>query len=249
MIGIFTAALVCALGADAPIPSWGFSFGAGPYQPQMGEQADYYRAIYATEKDSSLFAHRPLMTSVETSWYFLRDAGRLGPFVRLGTWKVSAPTRVCGDADNPASCTAEDVLAGTSRPGSDKTALAVYPLSLGLVYKLDLLERHASIPLVPMVRGAATYVFWRNTTENGLSRRGAAKGEGGTFGLETSLGLALGLGWMEPGAARRGYEAMGITGTYLYGEWTRLYADGFAAQGKLDLSASFIQVGLMFDFE
>ena len=250
------AAAIVLLTASGPVmaveerPQWGFSLASGPYQPGMGGNQAYYRDVYASENDHSLFTHRPLMTTVEVDWYLATTFGLLGPFARFGYWKETAPTRVCADASGQnRACSSADILAGNSTAGTDQTQLTVFPMSVGGVYKFDLLKRYSQVPLVPFVKANLDYFGWRNTIGGSLSHHNGNAGFGATWGAEASAGLALNLDWIEPQTARNGQSSVGLTDSYLFAEAHMLWIDGFGDKSRLDFSGSLIQIGLAVDFD
>ncbi|MBN1962765.1 MAG: hypothetical protein JW841_17680 [Deltaproteobacteria bacterium] len=235
-------------------PIWGFSIATGPYQPEMGKNKAYYRRIYAAKSNSSLFKHRPLMTTFTANWYILDTFGLLGLYGQFGYWKVSAPTRICNATDpNDATqtvvvaCQPEDILARRSVEGTDQTELSIYPLSVGVNYKFDLLMREFALPLMPYTKGGIDYFLWRNTTGGHVSYYHGKQGYGGTLGAQAALGLMLNLDWIEPSAAKHARSSTGVVASYIFFEARRLFADGFGNEKKLDLSATHLQVGLALD--
>ena len=246
VLAVTTPAL--AAGDEAP-PTWGFSFRLGPYQPGMGRNADYYKASYTSANDGSLFKNRPLMSEIELDWYILRDIGLLGPMLQLGLWSVSASTKYCVHNGLNGTCSTREILTpGVSQTGTDSSKLAVYPVGLGLVYKLDLIKRYTVIPLVPYAKGGLTYFLWRNTVGGDISHYNGKPAYGGTLGARGTLGLAFNIDVLEPGAASRARMSTGIADSYLFAEWSYLWVDGFGAKKRLDFSGNVIQVGFAVDF-
>lgn len=253
-------ALILALTLGAGVasandqPTWGLSLKTGPYKPDMGAAHDYYEIVYGSEKDSSLFKHRPLMTDLEGSWYLITEYGLFGPTFHAGVWGIAAPTRVC--PTSPTGCSAADVTGGTSEAGNDTTKLAVFPVGAGLVYKLDLIKRYSFVPLMPYVSGGVDYYFWRNTVGGKVSRQvldpvsgKTQRGAGGTWGYRATAGLSFNLDFLEPDAASRAKVTTGMTDSYIFIEYNRIWADGFGDKKRLDFSSTLIQVGVAVDFK
>jgi hypothetical protein len=255
-----TVALLLALatGVSSPAsavedsqPTWGLCIKSGPFKPQMGSGAvhDYYELIYSTEKDDSLFSHRPMLTEVVLSWYLVNQFGLLGPTAHIGLWGVAGPTRVCGSS----SCTPSTV--NTSTPGNDTTRLSLFPVGLGVEYRFDLLKRYTWVPLVPYGSASLDYYFWRNSvggkvssftdTTTGVHRRGV----GGTWGYRATAGLAFNLDVIEPDAASRAKVTTGMTDSYLFGEFTHIFANGFGDSGRLYFSGNLVQIGIGVEFQ
>ena len=152
-------------------PQFGFELRFGPFRPQIGtaDERAAYDAVYGN--DDSLFEDRPLMKQLEVSWYPWSRFGVGGLFFRIGHWRASGTTRDCGEG----GCTG-DGLEG-SVAGNEKTSLTILPLTLGAVYKLDLLKERFYIPLVPYAKAGFDYFLWFNSAAGKTSiaaRRDAA---------------------------------------------------------------------------
>lgn len=266
VLALLSASFVVGAAAPAsaredPPPRWGFELGAGPYQPQAGAGRErvYYERIYATEKDNSLFEHRPLLKELELHYYWLTSFGLLGSSLRFGHWSVTAPTRVCGTEDVPLPCGQEDVVPSpeggvfppdNSRPGNDRTTLTVLPFGVGLIYRMDLLKRHAPVPLVPYAKAGLDYYLWRNTVGGKVSENDDRRGAGATLGVRAAVGVAFNFDWLEPSAALRARQSVDLADSYFFGEVSRIWADGFGDSTRLDLSTAwFFKVGLALDFD
>lgn len=252
---VFISALAAATPAlaatnDDVQPNWGISFRLGPYQPSMGRNADYYKAIYTSPHDGSLFKNRPLMSEIEIDWYLVHDYGLLGPTLTVGLWGVSGSTRYCvHDGVNGPCSTTEILTPGASLAGTDTSKLSVYPVGLGLIYKADQIKRYTVIPLVPYAKGGLTYFMWRNTVGGDVSHYSGKPAYGGTLGLRGTVGLAFNIDVLEPSAASRARMSTGLTDSYLFGEWSFMWADGFGAKKRLDFSGNTVQVGFAVDFQ
>jgi hypothetical protein len=241
-------------------PSWGLELRLGPYQPRISDRADQrqvYREVYANpdEDGDSMFEDRPLVKELEVDYYLSTRFGLLGVSGSVGLWRATGSTRVCPSQPN-GQCTSSTIVA-ESQPGNDTTSLSVLPVSVGLVYRMDLLKRAYPIPLVPYGKAGLDYHFWWNDSAGRTSRKtvvnpttGASRsilGQGGTAGAHASLGLALNLDWIEPDTAARGRSGIGMADSYLFFEYTWLFADGFGGE-RLDLSDAHGVMGLSVDF-
>ena len=222
-------------------PQFGFELRFGPFRPQIGSAGERaaYDAVYSD--DDSLFKDRPLMKQLELSWYPWTRFGVGGLFFRIGHWRASGTTRDCGDA----GCEGGG-LVGSSK-GNEKTSLTILPLTVGVVYKFDLLKERFYIPLVPYAKAGFDYFLWFNSAAGKTSvASDGSKGRGGTPGINASVGLALNLDWIEPSAAMSGRSGVGIADTYLFIEYSMAYS-GFRSSG-LEMSESYALVGLAIDF-
>ena len=223
-------------------PQFGFELRFGPFRPQIGTAGERaaYDAVYGD--DDSLFKDRPLMKQLELSWYPWARYGVGGLFLRIGHWRASGTTRACGDASGCAGGSLEGSIAG-----NEKTSLTILPLTIGVVYKFDLLKERFYIPLVPYAKAGFDYFLWFNSAagETSVAADGS-KGRGGTPGVNASVGLALNLDWIEPSAAMSGRSGVGIADSYLFIEYSMAYS-GFRASG-LEMSENYALVGLAIDF-
>ncbi len=221
-------------------PEFGFELRFGPFRPAIGNDAESaaYNTVYGD--DDSLFKNRPLMKQLEVSWYPWSRHGVGGVFLRVGHWRASGTTRDCGET----GC-GEGSLEG-SVEGNEKTSLTVLPLTLGVVYKFDLLKERFSIPLVPYAKAGFDYFLWFNSAAGKTSvAADGSKGRGGTPGINGSVGLALNLDWVEPSAAMNGRSGAGIADTYVFIEYSMAYS-GFRSSG-LEMSENYALVGLAID--
>ncbi len=230
-------------------PTWGIDFGVGPYRPQAGNDLErsYFKLIFVQPDDKSYFSRHPLLAQLSVNWYLLRDFGLLGVTFQGGFWSMEGRTRLCTDASGkPTGCTPETVF--TSELGTDTTTLSVFPLSVGVIYKIDQLKRAFSVPLVPYLRGSFDWLLWRNTVRGKVTHSSQGRGSGGNFGLHGGAGIALNLDWIEPSGAASARANTGLADTYLYGEASYYWADYFGNAKRLDLSDWVFQVGLSLDF-
>lgn len=137
---------------------------------------------------------------------------------------------------------------------NDENIFHFMPLTLGLVYRFDVLADRTPVPLVPYVRADLVYAIWWQTNGVGhLTRltRGAGMKKrpisiGGKAGLSASLGLSFLLNSVDPHSSRRLSESTGIRASYLFFEYTMAGIDSFGAQG-LNLSDDTWSLGLMFE--
>ncbi len=222
-------------------PQFGFELRFGPWRPAIGNDAEReaYETVYGN--DSSLFKDRPLMKQLEVSWYPWDRFGVGGLFFRIGHWRASGRTRDCPEG---AGC--EDGGLDGSVRGNEKTSLTVMPLTVGAVFKLDYFKERFYIPLVPYVKGGIDYFLWFNSAAGKTSvASDGSKGRGGTLGVNGSVGLALNLDWIEPGAAMSGRSGSGIADTYLFIEYSMAYS-GFRSSG-LEMTENYALVGLAID--
>jgi hypothetical protein len=241
------AVMLAAAPAVAEVfPQWGFELRIGSFQPAVGDQTipntshseqDYYRLFYGDD--------RPLMFSVEFDRYLFYPAGQLGLFLQVGLWKESGRSRVCTSAGETVSCTPETIF--DSEAGNDTTRLQIFPITVGVVYRLDWFQRHLGVPLVPYGKVGLASFYWRATGGGTLSTfSGGGGGDGWTLGIAAAGGLALNLGVLSPSGTG---EHVLFTDAYLFGEIDYVVADGFGDNTKFDMSDTRFHVGFAFDFE
>lgn len=233
-------------------PMWGFELRANPYRPAVGgsDERAFYKTMFESSKDKSLIKNQPMMLSLEVDWYAFNRFGLLGLFGRVGHWSVTGKTRTChNDAGGEVPCTPSTV--GDSTKGADTATLAITPLSLGVVYRMDLLKRKFGIPIVFNAKGGADYYLWSAKAAGKVSKTktgSKTKGEGGTFGYSGALGIGFNLDWLDRDASTRSRASSGIADSYLFAEYGISQADGFGNSKKLDASYKALVIGVSLDF-
>ncbi|MEM6733513.1 MAG: MXAN_2562 family outer membrane beta-barrel protein, partial [Myxococcota bacterium] len=205
------------------VPTQGVAFKAGPFVPgfaNQGEAGRFYDLIFSeevVEDGNTEFTNgsdkTQLIYTFDYDYYFFREFGLFGVNGSIGYWTVSGTTRVCPGAPDGSTClpnVAEDNPQSVfnSERGTGVTRLTLLPMSVGVVYKFDLLKRTLQVPLVPYARGGISYTAWRSTGGGEVSERSGtnddgdrvveAEGTGGHWGLYGTLGLALNVDWLEP---------------------------------------------------
>jgi hypothetical protein len=246
-----TVALVLGLllpvaAADEKAPSFGAEIRLGPYNPRIGNADE--RASYEAHFGDG----QPFLKALEVERYVWTGIGLLGLYARFGHWKVDGKTLRCEDASgSTVPCTPDNI--DTATEGNDRTTLMVVPLSVGAVYRFDLLKRKWAVPLVVYGKLGLDYYIWRSTgggdvsealvvDQNGnLERR---SGSGGTAGFHAAGGLQLNLDWIEGRSA----STRSFLASYLFAEIAWRRADGFGDRERLDMSDNQFLMGLAFDF-
>lgn len=224
-----------AYGRRAPRgPRWGAELRLAPYRPRVGGPAvqQTYRTVYA-EHDGSIVHGRPLSYSVAGEWYATDRCGLIGPYLRLGFWRASGATRQCVDAAGaPVPCTAETVRQSTR--GNDTGSLTMFPVSPGLVWRLDPWLQRLRLPVGAALNVGLDYVLWWARSGGQPSRYGAHLAQGATLGLHVGAQLSLQLdALMHAGASRS------VAGTHLFAEYQYSYGAAIAGRhrrNRLDTS-------------
>jgi hypothetical protein len=178
----------------SPLPRWGVELRLGPYRPTFARRAAghaLYDAMYVNDDEKSLFAGRPVMMGVELDSYILRTLGLLGVYGRVGYWRATGSSRACVAADGatPVSCT-PDTLA-QSIPGNDIAGLTALPVSLGAIWRLDMLKRHTPVPLLFTLKGGLDYHMWWGSSGGKRARYMGQAARGATLGYQGSVGVSL----------------------------------------------------------
>ena len=200
-----------------------------------------------------------LLTTVEFDYQFLRRAyGNFGFGVTTGFYRRTTHSFVYGNDANGVVTACQ--VPNCTRSG-DQTGLNIVPLSALFVYRLDVLANRYHIPLVPYAKvGLAYYAWWVNdggglTSTAKFPRPTTAdphplqsSGYGGSFGFVLNPGIALQLDFIERSATRTMDRELGINHTYLFCELAYAKVNGFGAKNKLDLSDTFLNAGIGFEF-
>ncbi|MBI3179941.1 MAG: hypothetical protein HYZ27_09790 [Deltaproteobacteria bacterium] len=242
LIAVVVLSVALPAQAAQQAATWGAEIRVGSYDPRIGNQAerDYYQLVFGNES--------PLLIGLELDRYFMHIFGLIGVYVRVGQWKLAGKARQCRDATGSViDCTPDTVGGSTEAP--DETTLLVVPVSLGAVYRFDLLKEELGIPLVPYGKLGLDYFFWwartggevSSATVNGESR----EGKGGTAGFHGALGLSLNLDWIEPHSTD---ERRIFRDSYLFAEVSWIKANQFGERERLDFSDQQISFGLALDF-
>ncbi len=176
-----------------------------------------------------------LLVSAEFDWQALRipHVGSFGPGVGVGFTSISDPAP----------------LASGTGPSGETTTLQIIPFDLVAVLRVDVLWRQFHIPLVPYAKGGLGYALWRASNTLGTSSYNGASGTGHSIGSHVAAGLALNLNLFDPYAARGFDDALGVNGTYIFGEWTREDLNGLGLQtDPLRVGGTSWTFGLAFEF-
>jgi hypothetical protein len=242
----------------APAPRFELGVKVGPYYPLIDSDEDANRlyGLYFADGDyrQGLFSKNArVRVDLNFDVYVLQKFGLLGFTGTAGFWTAEGRARNC---ENGACATIEGLRQAPKT--SDKVEMFIIPLSIGLVYKLDIFWRRWGVPLIPYVRGGIDAYFWRvdsggrqarvagSVYSVGLKPNGYAAGV--TFGGHVNPGLAFALDVIEPNAARRAYSFLGIKGSYLTAEWMFAFIDDFGSASSWNLSHSTFNGGIAVEF-
>jgi len=175
------------------LPRWGVELRAGPYRPAFSSQAQA-QALYdliMVQDDESMFKGRPMMLAIEGDYYFLRTLGLLGAYGRVGFWQASAASRACMAEDNVTLVPCNSTTVFRSIRGNDTATLTHLPLSLGALWRFDLLKRRTPVPLLFTAKLGLDGHFWWGSSGGHRARYNGRPARGATLGWQASVGMSL----------------------------------------------------------
>ncbi|OGQ89981.1 MAG: hypothetical protein A2289_17205 [Deltaproteobacteria bacterium RIFOXYA12_FULL_58_15] len=219
-----------------PVATWGFELRLGSYEPTLAE-TQQYQQHFGNDSD--------LLMSVEFDRYLTYLLGNFGVFMQVGLWKDSGKSRSCADAAGATvSCSSASVV--TNVAGSQKEKMQLIPLSVGAMYRMDLLKRHLNVPLVPYAKVGFNAVYWSHTAGGKSSSfADGSSGDGWSTGFHGAVGVGLNLDWISTDYSD---EHRLFIDSFFFAEVIRLWADGFG-EAIFDMSDTQVTFGLAFDFD
>lgn len=227
----------------------GLAFKLGSYRPNVDSDpaAQGWYKYYFGQSDAAVTgAGRKLYFFWEGDVYLYRAFGLLGVSGGVGYWQADARSRVCADASGTAvPCTPATLH--TSTPGTDTTSFKMVPLTISVVYKLDVFLERWRVPLVPFLRAGFDCDIWwlqgsgRQAVKAEWMGKKSVSGMGATFGAHLRPGLALDLGWSDFLHLMQSFH---ISTTALTFEWRIEKVNDFGSKGSWDLSDSSFLAGL-----
>ncbi len=206
----------------------------GPYLPDVDSEfeggARPYRETFGNDSLTNL--------GLEIDWQFLAtDVFSLGVGALAGFFEATGKSRIEECVGPDADCLS-----------SDETNLAVMPLGVLAVLRVDALVNLANIPLAPFGKvGVDRWMWWVGDGDGRANERGST-GSGWTTGWHAAGGLMLLLDFFEPSAARKLDQESGINSSYLFGEILLAQIDGFGDGESLILSDVTWNLGLCLEF-
>lgn len=209
----------------------------GPYSPNIDDEFDG-----SVKPFEEMFGSGTgLLSRVEFDVQIVRLFGSLGLGFSAGYYKVSGVP--CAQPDDPTN--PSDISNCTTKVNGDETTLTLLPLAALAVYRFDLLADRLSLPLVPYAKFGLNYTLWWMRRGDGRISRNAAgeKGQGGNFGWQANVGLALRLDPFDPGAAQALDSDFGVNHTYLFAELLHV-----ASGGEPKLGDTTVMGGLALEF-
>lgn len=212
-----------------------FELRFSPYKPDI----DSDPALKGATPYETVFGSAPrFFIGAEFDWQALRipHLGTFGPGVSAGYTHASDPAQFTMPHD------------GSTLSG-ETTSLSIYPLAAMAVLRVDALWREVGIPLVPYAKVGIAYALWRASNTLGTSSFMGVSGRGASFGTHVAAGISLNLNPFDAYAAQNFDDAMGVNGTYIFGEWTREDYNGLGFQSDpLRVGGTNWTFGLAFEF-
>jgi hypothetical protein len=197
--------------------------------PALGGKNPYEKAFGTSPR---------LFAGAEFDWQALRipHLGSLGPGVSAGYTKASALAQFTNAAPG-------------SQPSGETTSLWIIPFAALAVLRVDVLWRDVGIPLVPYAKVGLAYALWQASNTAGTSSFEGVSGEGHSWGTHYAAGLSLNLNPFDAYAAQNFDDAMGVNGTYIFGEWSFDDYNGLGFQSDpLRVGGTNWMFGLAFEF-
>lgn len=247
------AALAWAAPARAATPISGvIELKLGSYHPQIDRESGIQS--YLAQNPSQLGPyqaafqdHHILLLQLEWERQFFQRFGSLAGGLSVGYGEVYGHGYY--DVNGPELSRA-----------SDTTALKVVPLKGLVIYRFDVLAKRYNVPLVPYAKLGLVYELWRITNGSGdtatsgtvtTNAQSFSSGEGGNWGWEGDLGLALDLGWFDEALAKDMDIDLGVNHIYFFGEYSDMSAirsSPISAPDRLRLNDEFWNFGLAFEY-
>ena len=208
-----------------------FELKLGLYAPDLDAEFDG-----ATPYEDAFGGKAPLSLSAAYDRYVWDRFGRIGVYGEAGWRQVSG---FAATLDGEKS--------------EDETRLLTLPLRVGASYRFDELAERFNVPLAFAVKLGLDYTLWFVRNDGGVSDWESEDGErsvgrGGTTGFHVGLGAFLLLDFLAPKMAHSFDESAGVNNSYAFVEVTSARLNDFGGASSWDLSDTFLQFGLAFEF-
>jgi len=217
--------------------NFALEFRAGPYAPQVDNE---FSGTESAPHEQFFGNSTRLMFQVELDYQFFQSFGSLAVSAAGGYFTEQARSFVAPQSPG-------DALEERS---GDQTALTIFPLSVGLVYRFDVTARRWNLPIVPYGKLGLDYFIWSVTDGSDKISNPAdgPRGTGATRGWYAAAGAAFLLDFLDPGSAQELDSEIGVNHTYAFVEIVRHDVSGLGQSRPLQLGDTTWQVGLMFEF-
>ncbi len=204
----------------------------GPYRPRVDNSfngsAAPYQDIFGSKKR--------YLVGLELDWQALRIpmVGTLGPGLGWGYTTASGQALLTD---------------GCGGRAAQDTSLAVMPMYLVGVFRVDVLARRTPVPLVAYAKAGLGYALWWSNSGGNTSH--AADGRvarDASYGYQFALGGMFLLDSIDRDAAREMDNATGVNNSYFFMEWYYSSLDGFGSGKQMQVGANTWMLGLAFEF-
>lgn len=234
----------------------------GPYSPDIDSTPGLTGKPFADLFNSQTgdnFGKRPApkpLFIIEFDWQFWRGFGSLGlgasaGFMRRTTHAFRYPN---DDASHPCVAGKDGDGNALCERSGDTTALNVFPLTLELVYRFDVLALKYRVPIVPYLKGGIAYYFWFiQRGDGGLAQAdvpgvGKSQAIGGTAGLVLHPGVSIMLDAIDKRAGEVLDSELGINHVHVFAELNYGWITGLGFKDKMVFSDTTWNVGMGFEF-
>lgn len=209
--------------------NFAFELRGGPYTPKIDDEP----GLVGRPFERAFGNDARVALAVEFDWQVLRvpHLGTLGLGAGIGVTSFGA-----------------DVQTVSGRPSGDETGLSVYPMWAVGVLRADVLNRELHFPFVPYGKIGLGAAQWTAKSTGETSNANGVSGRGFSMGTHMALGVALALDFLDPTASKNVDSAIGINGTYLFGEYYLLNLNGLAGTDPLRVGTASWAVGLAWEF-
>jgi hypothetical protein len=206
-----------------------------PFRPEV----DSDPALHGATPYQHIFGNSErLLISAEFDWqaYRIPYVGTIGPGVSVGYARMSDPAPLTTPVN------------GMIESG-ETTTLEIFPFYAAIVLRADTFWRRWHIPLVPYGKLGLAYAIWRASNTLGTSHFQGVAGNGGSLGSVVALGLSFNLNLFDTYAAREFDESLGVNGSYVFAEFSRMDLAGLGLQSDpLRVGGNAWTFGLAFEF-
>jgi hypothetical protein len=215
--------------------SMAMEFRLGPYLPDV----DAGLANGATPHQAVFGQSTHLLYQLEVDYELWQGFGTLALGAGLGYFRETAKAFVAG-ADGTS----------TTVRSSDETALRLLPVSLLVIYRMDVLAERWQIPLVPYAKIGLNYTLWKITDGNGdqATLLQGGRGAGGTAGWQLAGGVALQLDVLDAASMRELDGDTGINHVYAFVDYAHVDASGLGMGKRLHVGDNTWSVGFLVEF-
>jgi hypothetical protein len=136
----------------------------------------------------------------------------------------------------------------TTRSGED-TTIAIMPMYLVGVLRVDHFARTYGVPLVPYAKAGLGFALWSASISTGVVTRDDVLGRGRSWGTHFAVGGAFLLDVLDPSAASSMDKSIGVNNTYAYIEWMRSdLGDLIESKAQMRVGTSTWVAGLALEF-